>query len=560
MNTLQILLTVGLGAGIGALTAILLVMLLKKSSSGGETAAIEARLTNIEKVQEKTERAVREELLQSRTEANTNAKDLRGEVNAQLTDLSKNLLIQVSATAKLQQDQFDSFSKNLQAFTRSNETKNDKLRETLDAQLRALQEKGESTAKLQREEMNGAFVSFRDGLTGRLLEIATQEKNQLDTFATALKTQSDAFTAHVTTILTTHQASLDAMRVTIEKKFDETRLAVEQKLSAIQEDNGKKLEEMRKTVDEKLHATLEKRLGESFKQVSDRLELVHKGLGEMQNLATGVGDLKRVLSNVKSRGNLGELQLQALLEDIMTREQYEINVPTKQNSKDTVEFAIKLPAKDKAGSTIWLPIDSKWPQEDYERLMLAQEQGDAELVKQCGAALESAVEKSAKDINEKYLDPPYTTDFGIMFLPVESLFAEILRRPGLCKTLQKKYRVVVTGPTTLSALLNSLQMGFRTLAIEKRSSEVWQLLGAVKTEFGKFGDILEKTQKKLQEASNTIEDAARKSRTIQRKLKGVEELNAPTAAGLLASDDDDIAIVPVVPILKDTKELFPPAE
>jgi DNA recombination protein RmuC len=309
-----------------------------------------------------------------------------------------------------------------------------------------------------------------------------------------------------------------------EEKLEQMRKTMENQLRALQEDNSKKLEQMRATVDEKLQSTLEKRLGESFKQVSERLEQVYKGLGEMRNLATGVGDLKKVLTNVKTRGTWGEIRLGNILEQILTPDQYDVNVPTKKDSNDRVEFAIKLPGQtsDKE-KIVWLPIDSKFPQEDYQRLVDAQEAADKELAEKSIKSLEMRIKMEAKNIKEKYIDPPNTTDFGIMFLPVEGLYAEVLRRPGLCDILQRKYRIVVTGPTTLAALLNSLQMGFRTLAIEKRSSEVWELLGIVKTEFGKFGGVLAKTKKKLQEASKTIDQAEVRTRAIERSLREVQE-------------------------------------
>ncbi|MGD2271363.1 MAG: DNA recombination protein RmuC [Desulfobacterales bacterium] len=310
-----------------------------------------------------------------------------------------------------------------------------------------------------------------------------------------------------------------------EKNFEAIRHTMERQLRNLREDNSKKLEQMRATVDEKLQSTLERRLGESFKQVSERLEQVYKGLGEMRTLATGVGDLKRVLTNVKTRGTWGEIRLSSILEQILTPDQYEVNVVTKKNSDERVEFAIKLPGQDdEKERVVWMPIDSKFPQEDYQRLIDAQEAADKELAEKSIKNLETRVKLEAKYIKEKYIDPPNTTDFGIMFLPVEGLYAEILRRPGLCDFLQREYRIVVTGPTTLAALLNSLQMGFRTLAIEKRSSEVWELLGVVKTEFGKFGDVLAKTKKKLQEASNTIDKAEVRTRAIERKLLKVQEV------------------------------------
>jgi DNA recombination protein RmuC len=305
-------------------------------------------------------------------------------------------------------------------------------------------------------------------------------------------------------------------------KIDET---VDLHLKTLQEDNNRKLEQIRATVDEKLHDTLERRLGESFQLVSERLEMVHKGLGEMQTLASGVGDLKKVLTNIKTRGTFGEIQLHSLLEQILSPDQYQSNVATKRDSATRVEFAIRLPGRGETENhPVWLPIDAKFPQEDYLRLLEAQEAGNANLVEEVSKKLERIIKDMAKNIRDKYLDPPYTTDFGIMFLPTEGLYAEILRRTGLFELLQREFKVVITGPTTLAALLNSLQMGFRTLVIEKRSSEVWTLLGVVKTEFSTFGAILDRTQKKLQEASHTIEKAATRSRAIEKKLKNIQEI------------------------------------
>ncbi len=365
-------------------------------------------------------------------------------------------------------------------------------------------------SKMDREEISGAIKAFSDSLQSRMAEVSALQQNQL-----AVLTNSN------------------------EDKLEKLREALERSLKSIQEDNNTKLEQMRVTVDEKLHATLEKRLGESFKQVSDRLEMVYKGLGEMQTLASGVGDLKKVLSNVKTRGIWGEIQLENILEQILTTDQYCKNVATKKNSADRVEFAIKLPGRDpKNDACIWLPIDAKFPQEDYQRLIEAQEHADAQAAEEAAKSLETRIKSFAKDIRDKYIDPPGTTDFAIMFLPTEGLYAEVLRRIGLSETLQRDYRVIISGPTTLTAILNSLHMGFRTLAIEKRSSEVWSLLGAVKTEFGRFGDLLDKTQKKLQEASNTIEDAARKSRKIERKLKEVQVLSPQEAEKLIEQGEE----------------------
>ena len=315
-------------------------------------------------------------------------------------------------------------------------------------------------------------------------------------------------------------------------QFETLRGAVEQRLERMQQDNAAKLEQMRQTVDEKLHATLEKRLSESFKQVSDRLELVHKGLGEMQTLAAGVGDLKRVLSNVKTRGVLGETQLAALLEQVMAPEQYERNVATRPGSSARVEFAIKLPGRD-TGRPVLLPIDAKFPLEDYQRLQAALEAGDLLAAEVAGKALEARVKLEARSIAEKYVEPPHTTEFALLYLPFEGLFAEVLRRPGLFDHIQRESRVTVCGPTNLLAYLNSLQMGFRTLAIQQRSSEVWKVLGTVKSEFGKFADVLANTKRQLQTVANTIDQAEVRTRQIERKLKDVEVL-----PGVDASQED----------------------
>ena len=322
-------------------------------------------------------------------------------------------------------------------------------------------------------------------------------------------------------------------------KMEKIRESVESRLESLQRDNSEKLEKMRQTVDEKLEQTLETRLGEKFKIVSDRLEQVYKGLGEMQTLASGVGDLKKVLTNVKTRGTWGEVQLGNLLEQILSPEQYAKNVITKKGSGERVEYAIKLPGRDEKIETVWLPIDAKFPVEDYQRLVEVQEACDIAQVEQLSKNIEARIKLEAKDIKEKYLDPPYTTDFGILFLPIEGLYAEVLRRSGLSDELQSNYRVVITGPTTIAALLNSLQMGFRTLAIEKRSSEVWEILGIIKNEFGKFGELLDKTHKKLKEATNNIETATKKTRTIEKKLRKVQSLPTPSSNTSLKESESD---------------------
>lgn len=367
-----------------------------------------------------------------------------------------------------------------------------------------------------RTEVLNLFKNITDNIQSQMKNSAYMQKNQLDTFSNQLLNLTKS-----------NEERLNKMRDTIEIK-----------LEAIQNDNNKKLDEMRKTVDEKLHESLEKRLGESFAAITERLEKLYKEMGEIGSLASGVNELKRTLANVKVRGTYGEVQLQAILDDILTVDQYETNAATKKGSKDRVEFAIKIPSKNDLTSFIYLPIDSKFPQEDYQRLLDADEKGNKISIEEARKALISRIKSEAQDIKSKYLDPPQTTDFGILFLPTESLYAEAVKEPGLMECLQRDFRVVITGPSTVSAFLNSLQMGFRTLAIEKRSSEVWELLGVVKSEFGKFGDILEKTQKKLQEASNTIESASKKSRTIEKKLKSVGDLPEYESKYLEESEDD----------------------
>lgn len=312
-----------------------------------------------------------------------------------------------------------------------------------------------------------------------------------------------------------------------EGRVESMREAVERRLTDIQQDNAAKLERMRETVDEKLHKTLETRLGESFKLVSERLELVQKGLGEMQTLANGVGDLKKVLSNVKTKGVLGEYQLGAILDQMLTRGQYERNVKTKRGSNELVEFAVRIPGKDDPDKSVWLPIDAKFPTEDYTRLLTAYERADSLEVEGATKSLRAKIVSFAKDISSKYVDPPNTTDFAIMFLPLEGLFAEVLRIPGLFEAVQREFRVTITGPTTVSAFLSSLQMGFRSLAVERRTSDIWRLLGSVKAEFGKFGDVLEKTKQKLDAASKEIDSAGARSRAIERRLRDVESLDGP---------------------------------
>jgi DNA recombination protein RmuC len=382
----------------------------------------------------------------------------------------------------------------------------------------------EKNAKESRNELSISMNRFNEQLMSTSLENRTELTKSLKSFEEKLVTTAKDLNELQRNKFNDLLRQQEQTKTDTENKLEKIRETIEKKLQILQEDNHKKLEQMRVTVDEKLQTTLEKRFNDSFTLISDRLELVHKGLGEMQTLAMNVNDIKKVMTNVKTRGIMGEYQLANILEDLLTNEQYEKNVKTKLGSGVHVEFAIKLPNNNSLNKTLWLPIDSKFPKEDYEALVDAYEEGDPIKLEILRKAFKNSIIKNAKDIKEKYIDPPNTTEYGIMFLPFESLYAEVLRTPGLFELLQKDFKITITGPTTLSALLNSLQMGFRTLAIEKRSSEVWDILGVVKTEFGKFGTILEKTKKKLQEATNTIDQAGVRTRAIERQLINVQEL------------------------------------
>lgn len=398
-----------------------------------------------------------------------------------------------------------------------------------DAMNRRLEEFGRTA--LRRDE----FSSLSEMQSARLLQAMEERSRDEAIRLNDLSARLDAFGDSQDARLHRVAAVLDEKLNQNEMRIEKMRDTLNQSVTRMQEENGKKLEEMRQTVDEKLHATLDKRLGESFSLVSQRLEQVYKGLGEMQNLASGVGDLKKVLTNVKTRGVWGEMQLGTLLAQVLTPGQYDENVAVAPHSNQRVEFAVKLPGREE-GATIYLPIDSKFPIEDYERLLNAYEIGDQAIISAASTALQTALRVEAKRIAGKYIVPPYTTDFAVMFLPIEGLYAEALRVRGLTEELQEKHRIVVAGPTTLNALLTSLQVGFRTLAIEKRSGEVWQLLSAVKTEFGKFAGLLEATEKKLHAATESIENASRKTRTIERKLRRVEALDEGKAARLLSGE------------------------
>ncbi len=435
---------------------------------------------------ERLEREVRDEVARS-------AAGTRQELLQQLATVQQTMLAQGSEASRSQNEQIDTFRTQLE-----------RTQQTLIQQAQSAREAQDIALTRASEQQSTTLRRFDDSMAERLRTLA--EGN--------------------------------------ERKLGEVRATVEEKLTTLTQGNEAKLEQMRATVDEKLHATLEQRLGESFKQVAERLEAVHNGLGEMKKLATDVGSLNRVLTNVKSRGVFGEVQLGALLEQVFTPDQYAANVETVPGSNARVEYAIRLPGrggKDGEAKPLWLPIDAKFPREDYERLLDAQDRADAVQAEAAGKAIEARLREEAKTIHEKYVATPHTSDFAILFVPTEGLYAEALRRPGLTEALQRDHRVMLAGPTTLLATLSSLQMGFRTLALEQRSAEVWEVLGAVKTEFGKFGDVLAKTKKKLDEASANIDKASQRSRVMARQLRGVEALPAARSRELLAdaSFDDD---------------------
>lgn len=465
----------------------LLLVLVRRQRPADDVRQIEARLAIVGEGQERAERAVREEIARSREEAGSAGHLLRAEVGTSLKTIDDRVFQHLGVLSAKQQEQ---------------------LAQVMDA-LQQMSASTQNGARGLREEVGATLKGVNDTVVRTMGEMSAAQKREIEAFST----------------------QLGALGTSNGEQLDRLRLAVEGRLDQIRADNTAKLEQVRQTVDEKLQGVLEQRLGDSFRIVSERLEQVHRGLGEMQTLASGVGDLKKVLQNVKVRGTWGEVQLGRLLEQVLADDQYAANVVTNEHHGGRVEFAIKLPGHDLG--PVWLPIDAKFPVEDYQRLVDAQEAGDAAGMEAAIRGLELRIRASAKEICQKYLNPPQTTDFAIMFLPTEGLYAEVVRRAGLVEVIQRECRVVVAGPITLWAILNSLQMGFRTLAIQQRSSEVWEVLGAVKTEFGKFGGVLEKVQKKLQAASDEMERAGVRTRAIERRLREVEELPAEESQRLL---------------------------
>jgi DNA recombination protein RmuC len=467
---------------------------------------------------ERAERAERD----LRAELQLSAQGTRQELGGNFAQFQQALSTQLTSVATLQNKQIENFAQQLA-----------KLSEANAQQLEAMRLSLSQAAQHAREEQSVTMKRFGDTL-GQTMAALTESTAQR---MAEMRAEQGAAMTRFGETLTQRLAALTESNA---QRMAEVRATLETKIRDLQTDNALRLEEMRKTVDEKLHATLEHRLGESFKLVSERLEKVHQGLGEMQALAIGVGDLKRVLTNVKTRGLWGEVQLAMLLEQVLTPDQYGKNVECIPGTGERVEFAIKLPGQSDSLIPCWMPVDAKFPKEQYERLCEAAEKADGEGVLVAGRELERAVRVEAKTIAEKYLSPPLTTDFAILFLPTEGLYAEVMRRPGLADELQRTCRVTIAGPSTLTALLNSLQMGFRTLALEKRSSEVWQVLGAVKTEFGKFGDVLAATKLALEKVTRNIDQAEVRSRQMARKLKTVEALPSEVAQQLLGVDVEPV--------------------
>ncbi len=450
------------------------------------------------------DRTLREETARAREEAARSARELREELGATLHRLDGDLRSSLSEMSRQQGERLDA------------------VRTAVDGRLTALQQGNEAKLEAMRQTVDDKLhATLEQRLTEKFGVVGQQLEKMREELATTLNRQGTELRAGMAEMTRHQNERLDAVRTTVDSR-----------LEGLRKDNEAKLEAMRQTVDEKLHATLEQRLGEKFGLVGQQLERVHQSVGEMQALAAGVGDLKRVLTNVKARGTWGEVSLGGLLDQVMTADQVSRNVEVQPGSGERVEFAVRLPGRQDEGE-VWLPIDAKFPVEDYDRLVAAADAGDKAAEELALRALENRIRKSAQDICAKYVHPPHSTDFAIMYLPTEGLYAEVLRRPGLVEAMNRECRVVPAGPTTLTAMLNSLQMGFRTLAIEKRSSEVWQLLAAVKTEFGKYGEVLDKVQKRLQAAEKDIASVRVRERAIGRRLRGVEQLPEAEAGPLL---------------------------
>ncbi|MBP7140630.1 MAG: DNA recombination protein RmuC [Opitutaceae bacterium] len=499
---------------VAVLCAAILVLLLVLTFRwrGGETLdrTIETRFDGVSDSLRRVEQAFQEGAAQARRETNENAGALREELSRRIE------------------------ANHLAASTRADEARRE-ARE----QMEGVRLSVDTRLRESAERTEGNIVRLRAELTDSFSVARNETRQLITTFQASVKEALTDARSHQGSQLADFSQRLRELNVSVTEQMDKVRQTLDLRLNELLTQNAAKLDEMRQTVDQRLQATLEQRLGESFKIVNESLERVSRGLGEMQEIASGVGDLKRVLTNVKTRGTWGEVQLSALLEQVLTADQFAANIAPNPASGERVEFAIKLPGRENPDKPVWLPIDAKFPVEDYQRLVDAAENADVQAELEAGKALEARIRGSARDISTKYVAPPYTTDFGILYLPTEGLYAEALRRPGLAESLQREHRIVIAGPTTLAALLNSLQMGFRTLAIQQRSSEVWSVLGAVKTEFGKFAEILSKVKKKLDEASTQIDQTGVRSRAIERRLRSVESLPADEAARLLPGLDTE---------------------
>ena len=534
------------------LVLVLLLQVRKLSNFTAKAIDLSLVLTRIDWLQtlrEQADRSAREDAARGRQEQMAQSQGLRSEVVSSLTGIGDSVSSQVEGFTRLNdqrlellrsgmEHRLDSFStesvRKVDALTQAVAASSAGLQEVLSSRLVDFKSLLDETIKQthtlqgqQTEAVASAIRMLQSGIDRNLLQLREET-------GTSFKNLGDSVLSMLTGISQMQKAELAEIRTTVD-----TRLA------NLQVENEKKLEQMRQTVDEKLQGTLETRLGESFKRVSERLEQVYTGLGEMKTLATGVGDLKRVLTNVKTSGTWGEVQLGAIIEDILAPDQFRKNVATARTD-ERVEYAVRLPGRDSDGEPVWLPIDAKFPVEDYQRLLYASELGDVESVDRASRQLESTLRGSAKNLSEKYLAPPGTTDFGILFLSTEGLYAEAMRRPGLADSIQRDHRVVLAGPSTVAALLSALQMGFRTLAIERRSSEVWETLGSVKAEFGKYADVLARVKKKLSEAQNTIDSAETRTRAIQRRLKDVEGSEDPELAAEVLAEEEALEEIPVL--------------
>ena len=481
-----------LGLALLAFVVLLLGAVLVRLPGGAQAQASADLLAELQQLHGASERLERE----LREQVQASARDTRAELQQSLALFQQTLMAQAGDVARTQNEQIDSFR----------------------VQLGAMQQQLAQSLQASAQSLNQQTLASSQAITQTLAQTREAQDLVLRRFAQDM------------------QAQLQQMSQRQEQLLTEIRQAIEQRLSLLQDGNERKLEQMRATVDEKLQSTLQARLDASFAHVAQRLEQVHRGLGEMQTLAQGVGDLKHLLSNVKTRGIFGETQLAGLLEQVLTVDQYQAQACVVPGSRHAVDFAVRLPGRQDGGPGLWLPVDAKFPSEDYERLLAAQQDADVAGVEAAGRALEASVRLQARSVSEKYISPPHTTDFAIVFLPSEGLYAEVLRRPGLVESLQRECRVVIAGPTTLLAMLNSLQMGFRTLALEKRSSEVWQVLGAVKTEFGKFGDVLARVKAQTQTVLNTLDSAEQRSRVMGRALKQVQALPQAQSRWLLPAD------------------------